>query len=286
MTTPPRFPLFHRIVAIGFVALTAGHSRTAAAAEAEPLPAPIAFSVHRKDTASHGYEALVSLPLGYDRAPERRWPLILFLHGSGESGHDLSHVAVNGPPKLLDPHATLTPAEQIAARILAEKFIVVSPQCPDEGIAWRNDDLLATLDGVEAKWRVDPERVYLTGLSMGGYGAWSLGLRHAHRFAAIVPVSGGANYLDALDVQDGTSPEAKAVRRAGIWIVHGAKDNVVPVSEATRLYDLFKDAGFADLRITIVPDHGHDVWNALYADPALYDWLLQHRCSGGKSKSG
>ncbi|HVU18584.1 MAG TPA: PHB depolymerase family esterase [Candidatus Didemnitutus sp.] len=245
------------------------------------IPPPLTLSVHHQVKSEHGYEALVSLPVGYESSGLRHWPLILFLHGSGESGHDLSHVPVNGPPKLLNPGAKLTDAEANAARILARDFIVVSPQCPDEGIAWLDDDLLATLDEVTAKWRVDADRVYLTGLSMGGYGAWSLGLHHADRFAAVVPISGGANYLDALNAQDGTSPQAKALRHVGIWIVHGAIDPVVPVSEATRLYELLKNSGFDDLRITVVPDHGHDVWNALYADPAFYEWLLQHRRAAG-----
>jgi predicted peptidase len=246
---------------------------------ADAVPAPKAVTLQQTITRTAGYEALLSLPRGYERSGERRWPLLLFLHGSGESGADVQRVAVNGPPKLLRPGAALNAVEATAAGILAEGFIVVSPQCPDEGLAWEDDRVLALLDTVLASYRVDPDRVYLTGLSMGGYGAWSLALRHADRFAAVAPISGGANLLDALNAEDGTAQHAAALRRLGIWVFHGAKDDVVPVGEATRVVELLVKGGAKDVKLTINPDRGHDVWNDVYADPKFYDWLLQHRRS-------
>jgi predicted peptidase len=237
---------------------------------------PQVATFRRTITKTAGYESLLSLPRGYNSSTSRRWPLLLFLHGSGESGTDVQRVAVNGPPKLLRPGAALSPAEAAAAQILAENFIVVSPQCSDEGVAWEDDQLLALVDDVLARYRVDPDRVYVTGLSMGGYGVWSLALRHADRFAAVAPISGGANWLDALDAQDGTAPHAAALRQLGIWIFHGAKDDVVPVSEATRLADCLVKGGAKDVKLSINPDRGHDVWNDVYADPKFYAWLLQH----------
>jgi predicted peptidase len=228
-------------------------------------------------TKAAGYESLLSLPRGYDPAAGRRWPLLVFLHGSGESGTDVHRVAVNGPPKLLRTDVTLTPEESAAAVELAENFIVVSPQCPDEGVAWEDDKVLALIDQVQAQFHVDPDRVYLTGLSMGGYGAWSLALRHADRFAAVAPISGGGNYLDALNAADGTAQHAAALRSLGLWVFHGAKDDVVPVSEATRMVDALVKGGAKDVKLTVNADRGHDVWNVVYADVHFYEWLLQHR---------
>jgi predicted peptidase len=240
---------------------------------------PQVLSSRRAVTRVIGYDYLLSLPIGYDAAGAKRWPLLLFLHGSGESGTDVHRVAVNGPPKLLRTDLPLTADESAAARKLAGNFIVVSPQCPDEGVAWEDEPLLDLIDQVLARYHADPDRVYLTGLSMGGYGVWSLALHHADRFAAVAPISGGGNLLDALNVEDGTVPHAAALRRLGFWVFHGAKDDVVPVSEATRMVDLLAKGGVKDLKLTINPDRGHDVWNVVYADLHFYDWLLAHRRS-------
>ena len=129
------------------------------------------FSVTQTRTLSADY--LLYLPAGYETNSGRRWPLIFFLHGAGERGSDVWMVAKHGPPKV-DTRMTNFP------------FIVVSPQCPD-GKIWSNDLLLALLDDVEKQYAVDLHRVYLTGLSMGGYGAWSLGLSYPERFAAMAP---------------------------------------------------------------------------------------------------
>src|SRR5205823_5442534 len=127
-------------------------------------------SFERTLTKLASYKYLLALPDGYAAGAEKRWPLILFLHGSGERGDDVWPVARHGPPKLLRSERD-TPA----GRLLAEKFIVVSPQC-QKGKWWDTDALLALLDEIMATQRVDPARVYLTGLSMGGFAAWDLGL--------------------------------------------------------------------------------------------------------------
>jgi len=122
---------------------------------------------------------LIYLPKDYEAQSKKRWPLMLFLHGAGERGTNIAKVAVHGPPKLVKQGRDFP-------------FIIVSPQCPN-GERWDNDVLLALLDEVGEKYRVDESRVYLTGLSMGGYGAWSLGLTHPERFAAIAPICGGGD---------------------------------------------------------------------------------------------
>ena len=175
----------------------------AASAHAAEINPDLMQSAHRFEaTLSHqvSLDYLLHLPEGYDAAKKRRWPLILFLHGAGERGDDLNLVAVHGPPKLVSkqPRARKgETAEQKAARLeaidlLKKNFIVVSPQCA-KGDHWHANELSALLDRIEKEHRVDANRIYLTGLSMGGYGSWELGVRHHERFAAIAPICGGGD---------------------------------------------------------------------------------------------
>ncbi|HPD14850.1 MAG TPA: prolyl oligopeptidase family serine peptidase [Planctomycetota bacterium] len=193
---------------------------------------------------------LLYLPKGYERG-RRRWPLLLFLHGAGERGRDLELVKKHGPPRRLAEGHDLP-------------FIVVSPQCPG-GRWWSDDVLAALLDDVIAHHRVDERRVYLTGLSMGGYGAWSLACEHPERFAAIAPVCGGGNRLLAHKLKD-----------VPVWAFHGAHDDVVPLAESEKMVKAVQAAG-GKAKLTVYPHAGHDAWTATYANPDLYTWLLRHR---------
>lgn len=223
-------------------------------------------------TKTNAYNFLVHLPTDYHKRPNEKWPLILFLHGAGERGDDVSRVTVHGPPKLLTAGAKLSEAESAVARTLAEKFIVVSPQCPANG-RWDNDTLLALLDNVTGK-RVDTNRVYLTGLSMGGYGTWSLGLRNPNRFAAIAPICGGGERIDILI---GSRAYKAELQGLPVWAFHGAKDTAVPLAESERMVDALKKAGVKDVQLTVYPEAPHDSWTETYANPKLYEWFLQHR---------
>jgi predicted peptidase len=127
---------------------------------------------------------LLFLPKGYEPKGEKKWPLMIFLHGAGERGSELKKVAVHGPPKIVKSQPDFP-------------FIVVSPQCP-ENQTWSNDVVLGLMDEIIATHQVDTNRVYLTGLSMGGYGTWSIALQHPERFAAVAPICGGGNTIDAL----------------------------------------------------------------------------------------
>jgi predicted peptidase len=232
-----------------------------ALAQAPTQPSPMLkarqFQLERPQKVHLDY--LLFLPKGYDAASGNRWPLMLFLHGAGERGTNVWKVAVHGPPKNVatDPDFP---------------FITVAPQCP-EGQVWRNDALMALLDDVVKNLAVDPGRVYLTGLSMGGYGTWSLGLAYPERFAAIVPICGGGEMLSVLL---SSGEKAKALQTLGVWAFHGAKDNVVPLSESQRMVDFVKRAGASDVEFTIYPDAQHDSWTETYKNPKLYDWLLKH----------
>jgi len=203
---------------------------------------------------------LLFVPKGYEARSEKRWPLLLFLHGIGERGTDVSKVATHGPPKYVKDHPDFP-------------FILVSPQCPD-GQLWSNDTLLALLDEITANYAVDTHRVYLTGLSMGGYGAWNLGLSYPERFAALAPICGGGDMI-TLFVSNNDKP--KALKSLAVWAFHGAKDPVVPVQESQRMVDMLKKAGGQEVKLTIYPEAQHDSWTETYNNPELYNWLLQHK---------
>ncbi len=204
-------------------------------------------------------EYLLFLPKGYDAAGKKEWPLILFLHGAGERGSDLAKVAVHGPPKLVKKRADFP-------------FILVSPQCPAEQV-WSDETLLGLLDSVVAEHKVDARRVYLTGLSMGGYGTWSLGVKYPERFAAIAPVCGGGETINVLLA---ANAKASALKSLGVWAFHGAKDSVVNLAESERMVSALKKAGVKEVELTVYPDADHDSWTRTYANEKLYDWFLQH----------
>jgi len=222
-------------------------------------PFQMAKQLRLKKTQSIQLDYLLFLPKGYEAKSEKRWPLILFLHGAGERGTNVWKVATHGPPKNVTSNPDFP-------------FIVVSPQCP-EGEIWSNDSLLALLDEIAMKHAVDTNRIYLTGLSMGGYGTWRLGLTHPEKFAAIVPICGGGELITVL-VANGQ--KAKALKTLGVWAFHGGKDPVVPLEESQRMVELVKKAGVRDAKLKIYPEAGHDSWTETYKDPELYEWLLKH----------
>ncbi len=193
---------------------------------------------------------LLFLPADYGKDPAKKWPTMLFLHGSGERGTDVNLVKKNGPPKIVEQKPDFP-------------FIVVSPQCPPE-TWWKLDVLSALLDNVISTYAVDPNRVYLTGLSMGGFGTWALAAKEPQRFAAIVPMCGG-----------GDPTTAERMRKLHIWVFHGEKDTSVPIQKDEEMVDALT-ALHADVKFTRYPDAGHDCWTRSYANPELYKWMLSH----------
>jgi predicted peptidase len=204
---------------------------------------------------------------------------MLFLHGAGERGTNLSLVTMHGPPKLVKAFQLPTnendaarQKRQEAMKTLKGQFIIVSPQCP-AGQRWENDALLALLNKVISKHKVDTNRVYLTGLSMGGYGTWSLGTRYPERFAAIAPICGGGERIDILLA---SRTKSAALKMLGVWAFHGAKDSTVPLSESERMVEALKKAGGTDVQLTVYPEAQHDSWTETYNNPDLYEWFLKH----------
>ncbi len=190
---------------------------------------------------------LIYLPENYGKS-DKKWPLLLFLHGAGERGSDINLVKKHGPPKLIAEGKNFP-------------FIVVSPQCPLNQ-RWSVDVLISLLDEIEKDYNVDLSREYLTGLSMGGYGTWQLATAYPDRFAAVVPICGwGDNF------------EICKLKNVPMWVFHGAKDKVVPVEAEKKMVDSLKGCG-GNVRFTIYPDAGHDAWTETYNNPELYDWML------------
>ena len=208
-------------------------------------------------TRTNQLRYLLYLPADYTANAAPKWPLVLFLHGAGERGADLQKVAVHGPPKLV-------------AQGRQFPFILVSPQCP-AGQVWDESALVGLIDSIQSRYRVDPTRVYVTGLSMGGYGTWLLAQKHPGRFAAVAPVCGGGDRIRSL-----LPSQVESLKTLGVWAFHGAKDNVVPLSESERMVEAFKRIGVQDIQLTVYPEANHDSWTVTYENPALYEWLLKH----------
>ncbi len=188
---------------------------------------------------------------------QQTFPLVLFLHGGGEGGSDIEKVKKHGLPKLIDAGQDFP-------------FYVVSPQNPSETQFWDDQQLIRLLDEVLAKHPIDASRVYLTGLSRGGYGAWRLAIQNPNRFAALVPISGG-----------GPLPYVKRIKHIPIWAFHGEQDPVIPVEESRRLIDALRKAG-GNAKLTVYPEAEHDAWTRTYENPELYTWLLNQRISTGE----
>jgi predicted peptidase len=192
------------------------------------------------------------LPEGYGENPDQQWPLILFLHGAGERGDDLEMAKYHGLNKMLTGRPDFP-------------FILVSPLCA-EGSWWTEhlDDLDALLDAVINTLAVAEDRVYLTGLSMGGQGAWHLAIRYPERFAALAPICGWGQAWLACNLKD-----------IPVWAFHGGQDRTVPASQSEQMVAAVNACG-GNAKLTIYPEAGHDSWTATYSSPELYAWFLEH----------
>jgi predicted peptidase len=195
---------------------------------------------------------LLYLPKNFKPHGSQRYPLLVFLHGSGESGTDIQLVKVNGPPKFLESRTDFP-------------FIVVSPQADSAAEGFNIDALTVLLTQLKRQLPIDADRVYLTGLSMGGFMTYYWASRHPGLFAAIAPISSGWR------AEDGC-----LFKSMPVWAFHGAKDDVVKLEDDQHIVDAIKACG-GDIRFTVYPEAGHNAWEPAYDDPKLYEWLLSHR---------
>ena len=191
---------------------------------------------------------LVVKPQDYDEF--EKYPLLIFLHGRGEQGDDLQRVKIHGPFKKV--------AE------LGLPLLIIAPQSPQDEW-WDVDTLEALVEEIIDDLNVDEDRVYLTGLSMGGSGTWALACRRPELFAAIAPICGWS-----------VPSKAPRLKDVPVWAFHGNRDEVVGVHESTNMINALHEAG-NDARLTIYPEAGHNSWTQTYNNPQLYEWLLSHR---------
>jgi predicted peptidase len=197
-----------------------------------------------------GYHYLLYLPKRYP-STKKLWPLLIFLHGAGERGNNLEKVKTHGPPLLIQKGKSFP-------------FLALSPQCPS-GQHWEADILQALLEEVIRKYRIDRSRIYLTGISMGGFGCWAWATRHPEMFAAIAPVCGGGDPARVCVLKD-----------IPVWVFHGAKDRVVPLSRSRQMVRALEKCS-GNVRFTVYPHAGHDSWTETYDNPELYRWFESKR---------
>ena len=212
---------------------------------------------------------LIHVPEG--AAPADGWPMLLFLHGAGERGKNLEKVKVHGPPKLIDKFPEL------------KKSVVVSPQCP-RGSWWVSKTLMALVKEVLSSHgkKINDQRIYVTGLSMGGYGSWDLISKNRDFFAAAAPICGGGSIerLKRILKIKGAEPfdidDLTRVKDMPIWAFHGSNDDVVPQRESEVLIGALKEAGNKNVKFTSYKGVGHDSWTRTYSNPKFYKWLYSH----------
>lgn len=216
-----------------------------------------AFTFEREYIRHVKLQYLRFLPRTYGSAPKQKWPLILFLHGAGERGDSIDQVKVHGIPKI---------AEEMDLQ-----FVALSPQCPPNH--WWSDYtqtleqlIQQTIDTLD----VDPDRVYITGLSMGGFGTWHMIVEYPHLFAAAAPICGGGAW------PYGVRERLPLIKHLPVWVFHGGKDDVVPVLESQVMVDILKKID-GNVNFTIYPEAKHDSWTETYNNPDLYKWFLSHR---------
>ena len=195
------------------------------------------------------YPYVTNLPDGYEADPDKKWPLLIVLHGAGEGGGDLHQVVRNGLARLL----------YFGKKVPA---VVISPSCTARS-DWNPIVLSRLINEVSQKYRVDTDCVSIMGLSMGAYAAWDLGAQYPGRFAAIVPIAGGANPADA-----------ERFKNLPIWTFHGGDDSP---KEESDMVEAITRLGGTSAHFTLYPGIGHWEWDYAYQNPDLYTWLFAQK---------
>lgn len=197
--------------------------------------------------ATHALDYYLYLPEGYETRAD--WPLVVFLHGGGEAGTDLTRVLRHGPPAMI-------------AKGRDFPFVLLAPQSPYPDRMWDDEAVMTLIDEATASLAVDADRVVVTGLSRGGMATWRLGMQHPDRFAGLVPIAGGGLPVYAFRLKD-----------VPVWAFYGAKDEAVALDDARRVADRLRREG-GNIAITVYPDAGHaETWEAAYADTRLWAWI-------------
>ncbi len=210
------------------------------------------ISGRERVTIAETLEYFLYYPPDYPEKPNETFPLLLFLHGGGESGASLEMVRKNGLPKLVSEGAEFP-------------FLILAPQNPHKKQWWNVRAVMALLEKVVSENRVDPGRLYLTGLSRGGNACWELATQFPDTFAAMAVVCGMTPLPYAHWIDKGLA----------IWVFHGTEDPVIPFSESRQMVEKLKEMGY-QVRLTAYEGVGHNSWERAYKEEGLYDWFLAH----------
>ena len=186
---------------------------------------------------------------------EKKYPLVLFLHGAGERGDNVDLIKKHGIPKRIEEGENFP-------------FITIAPQCRD-GIWWSNTERIEALKNLMQNLildlKVDKKRIYGTGLSMGGFGILELALSAPSLFTALVPICGGT-----------ITNDLRKLEKIPIWIFHGEEDDVIPIESSLLIHNYLKEKN-KNIHLTIYPNVMHDSWTETYENKKIYDWLLSFR---------
>jgi len=200
------------------------------------------------------YNYLLYLPKDYSTCI-KKYPLVIYLHGGSQKGNDLNKLKEYGLPYLVDKGQNFN-------------FIIASPQCPDNKY-WSTDDWFDSLySDLTTKYQIDTNRVYLTGISMGGYGTYIAAMDFPDKFAAIVPLCGGINDSDTLRVCN--------LSKIPIWTFHGTADDNILISETERIVNRLKLCG-GNIKFTRLKNEGHGIQYLYEKEPQIYKWMLKHK---------
>lgn len=190
-------------------------------------------------------------PDDYEINMDKDFPLLLFLHGGGESGDSLVAIKRNGPPKMI------VDGKQFP-------FLILAPQNPYQKKWWNTRAVNQLLDSIISTNRIDKNRIYLTGLSRGGGAAWEMAVQYPAKFAAMAVVCGMTPVPYAAWID----------KRMPIWVFHGEEDKSIPISESENMVGRLQSMGY-DVKFTRYPGVGHNSWIQAYKTEALYDWFMQ-----------
>jgi predicted peptidase len=179
-------------------------------------------------------------------------PLIIFISGDGEKGTDIEKVKIHGPLKYLKTHQLDT--------------YVLAPQCKEDE-NWDIESINELILKIQRENKIDADRIYVTGLSSGGWAAWNLALSYPDKFAAIVPISG---FVDLIELEN-----ACKIANIPTRIFHGLLDDVVKVDYAITIFKELKKCNAKDVQLTIFDDAGHDSWSRVYDNPEIYNWMFK-----------
>lgn len=209
-----------------------------------------------KDLQQYGPGYLLYLPEGYEGNPAKTWPLIFFLHGAGERGDNVLLLAKVFPFMMIRETGPLP-------------FIIVAPllNASEDWALFPAEYLDGVLAEAQAAYRVDPKRIYGTGLSLGGEATYRFAIHRPDTFAAIAPLSA---WIEADQVS-----RLERIKSLPVWAIHGADDLIIPLAAGQQPVDALKTLG-GNIRFTVLAGHDHDTWTDTYSDPAFYAWLLQH----------